>query len=255
MPIIPIADQNPTLVIHKPWVTWGLIATCVAMFWVQSLSGDQGGLELIYGLGVIPSTLVGQASLPPEIALLPPVATLGTHGVLHGSMMHLVSNMLFLWVFGDNVEDAMGHLRFFVFYMICGSIAALSHVLWVPLSHVPMIGASGAISGVLGAYLLLHPRAKVLVPIYFIPITIPAWLMLLGWIGLQFYSVVIAPHDPAGGGVAWLSHIGGFIAGLLLVTLFRNKTLPLLGRDDLPSGLTLRDRARWQNMEQKRQKR
>jgi len=251
MPVIPIADQNPTLLIHKPWVTWGLIAASVVMFWAQSLSGDQGGLELIYGLGVIPATLAGHASLPPEIALLPPVATLLTHQFLHGSMMHLVGNMLFLWVFGDNVEDAMGHLCFFVFFLVCGGIAAFCHVVWVPLSQVPLIGASGAISGVLGAYLLLHPRAKVLVPIYFIPIAVPAWLLLLGWIGFQFYSVLAAPPDPTGSGVAWLSHIGGFVAGLLLVMLFRDRTLPLLGRDDLPNGLTLRDRARWQHMHQK----
>jgi membrane associated rhomboid family serine protease len=144
---------------------------------------------------------------------------------LHGSWMHLLGNMWFLWVFGNNIEDSMGHARFVVFYLVSGVAAALAQVLAVPASAVPMVGASGAISGVMGAYLVLYPRVRVwtLVPIGIIPISIalPAWTMLLYWAGLQFLSGVVGLlASEERGGVAFWAHLGGFLAGVVLVKLF-----------------------------------
>src|SRR5262249_12404305 len=142
----------------------------------------------------------------------------------HGSWMHLTGNMLYLWIFGDNVEDAMGHVRFLVFYLLCGVAAALAQALPDPQSTGPMVGASGAISGVLGAYRLLYPHARVLVPIplgFFLhPTRPPASVVLLLWFGLQFLSNMFSG---GGGGVAFRAHLGGFIAGLVLVPLFKRR--------------------------------
>ncbi len=241
MPFIPLDDDTPRTFIRWPYVNWALILACVAVYYWQSQAGVRAGVALVYGLGVIPITVNGGAELPPELYLISPFATLVTYMFLHGSLMHLLGNMLFLWVFGDNVEDSMGHVRYLLFYVVCGALAAVSQVLVFPDSDMPMIGASGAVSGVLGAYLLLHPKARVLVPIFFIPIRLPAWFLLIGWFALQSY----AAFTDATGGVAWWAHVGGFLAGLFLIPLFRRRTVPLFGASDLPSGITLRDRARW----------
>src|SRR3546814_10004617 len=132
--------------------------------------------------------------------------------------------MLYLWVFGDNVEDAMGHARFLLFSLACGVLAPLAQVAVDPANATPLIGASGAISGVLGAYLILHPRARVLVPIVFIPLYLPAWLLLIFWFGFQFVS---AFGGPAADNVGWWAHIGGFVAGVILVFVLRYKAVPL----------------------------
>ena len=134
--------------------------------------------------------------------------------------MHLIGNMLYLWVFGDNVEDAMGHARFVAFYLICGIAAALAHTLADPASQIPTIGASGAVSGVLGAYLLLHPKARVLVPIWIVPVYLPAFVLLIFWFAFQ---IVFAATSEAGApGVAWWAHIGGFLAGALMALALRS---------------------------------
>jgi len=142
---------------------------------------------------------------------------------LHGGWLHLLSNMWFLWIFGNNIEDSMGHLRFVFFYLTCGVAAALAQVALNPASAIPMVGASGAISGVMGAYLVLYPRVRVyaMVPIGFIPITIalPAWTMLLYWVGLQIVSGLFGLMSDERGGVAVWAHVGGFVAGLVLVKL------------------------------------
>jgi membrane associated rhomboid family serine protease len=241
MPIIPIDDRNPRIFIPRPYITWGMILACLAAYALQNQAGGRDDGELIYGLGVIPITLTGEARLPPELYLIPPYLTLFSYMFLHGGLMHLAGNMLFLWVFGDNVEDAMGHVRFLVFYAICGVVAAGFQILFNFHSPVPMIGASGAISGVLGAYLILHPRARVLVPIYFIPVHLPAWLLLIGWFAMQSYAAFTDTTET----VAWWAHIGGFLAGVILVFPFRRKGLPLFGAADLTGGITQRDRLRW----------
>ena len=237
MAFLPLHDDNPRVVIEYPWVTWGLIAACVIAFLYENSGGDALYRHLIYGYGLIPAVLTGEAELGADLYEVPALATLVTSVFLHGGWWHLIGNMLYLWVFGDNIEDAMGHVKFLMFYMICGIIAGLAQVVADPDSVVPTIGASGAISGVLGAYLILHPRARVLIPIFFIPVYVPAFLLLLFWIGFQVYAVLGA--GVAGGGVAWLAHIGGFLAGVALIVPFRRKTMPLLG-DRPPLGVRLR---------------
>jgi membrane associated rhomboid family serine protease len=145
---------------------------------------------------------------------------------LHGSWMHLLGNMWFFWIFGNNIEDSMGHTRFLVFYLICGLAAAFAQVLMTPASLVPMVGASGAISGIMGAYLVLYPRVRVyaFVPLVFIMTTValPAWAMLGYWMLLQFFGV-LSSFDREGGGVAFWAHVGGFVAGVILIKLFARR--------------------------------
>lgn len=229
--MIPIKDENPT---ESPaYVTYGLIAACVLVFlWQQSL-GAVGGERAVYALGFIPATLFTEVRLPPEVALVSPEMTLITSMFLHGGWMHLLGNMLYLWIFGNNIEEATGGpVRFLLFYLLCGLAAALAQGFAAPTSVVPMVGASGAISGVLGAYLLLFPHARVLalVPIVFFLhfAQVPAILVLGLWFVLQ---LLYASFDSGGqgGGVAWWAHIGGFVAGMVLITVFRDPRFPLFG--------------------------
>ncbi|MDX1421630.1 MAG: rhomboid family intramembrane serine protease [Kiloniellales bacterium] len=238
MPFLPLHDDHPRILIEHPWVTWGLIAASTLIFLVEvSMSPDEVA-RLIYGLGMIPASVVGARELEPDLVIVPPVLTLVTAQFLHGGWMHLIANMLYLWVFGDNVEDAMGHGRFLVFYLLCGLIAGLAHIAADPLSTVPTLGASGAISGVLGAYLILFPKSRVLVPIIIFPLYLPAYVLLVVWILFQVGSA--AAGGPVGGGVAWWEHIGGFVAGAALVIPFRHKTVPLFAGGRLPQGIRLR---------------
>ncbi|PSQ92901.1 MAG: rhomboid family intramembrane serine protease, partial [Proteobacteria bacterium SW_6_67_9] len=185
--MIPLKDDNPTEI--PPLVSYTVLAACVAVFLWQFSLVQSAQREMVFALGMIPAVLFGQASLPPDVALVPPVATLFTSMFLHGGWMHLIGNMLYLWIFGDNVEDAMGHTRFLVFYLLCGLAAALAQAALNPGSEVPMVGASGAISGLLGAYLVLHPKAHVLVLIplgvFTQIVRLPALVVLLLWFGLQ----------------------------------------------------------------------
>src|SRR3972149_2580370 len=157
--MIPLHDDNPTTT--KPYITIALIVLATLVFLWQLSLGAHGFEAAVLSLGVIPATLLGDKTLPPELALVPPTLTIFTSMFLHGSWMHLIGNMLYLWIFGNNVEDAMGHVRFVLFYLLCGIAAVLAQSLPNPDSTIPMIGASGAISGVLGAYLLLYPHARV----------------------------------------------------------------------------------------------
>jgi membrane associated rhomboid family serine protease len=222
--MIPLRDENPVRIV--PFVTWTVLAACVLVFVIQFSLGAEGFNRLIFGLGVIPAVLFGHAYLPPEIALVPPAVTVVSSMFLHGGWLHLIGNMLYLWIFGDNIEDRMGHLRFLVFYLACGVAAVFAHAVPAPESVVPMVGASGAISGVLGAYLLLFPRARVLVlvPLGFVlqVIRLPAVWVLGLWFLVQLLSSLMAPEGE--GGVAFRAHLGGFVAGLLLAPVF------LLGR-------------------------
>ncbi|MCH9672984.1 MAG: rhomboid family intramembrane serine protease [Gammaproteobacteria bacterium] len=224
--MIPLHDDNPTH--HPPYVTMAFIGICVLVFlWQQFL----GPATAAYSLGAIPSVLFDTRELPAHLAWTPPWVTGITSMFLHGGWMHLIGNMLYLWIFGNNVEDAMGHVKYVVFYFVCGTIALLAHALPNAESTIPMVGASGAISGVLGAYLLLYPRARVLVliPLGFIMQTLrlqAVWVLAF-WFGLQIFSVWMA-EDNTGGGVAWGAHIGGFVAGLVLIPLFKHRHLRLL---------------------------
>ena len=223
---VPLSDDNPRVL--APYVTGSLIGACVLVFLWQ-LSLGSGGEAAFYGYGMIPARLLGEAELPAGIPSVSPGATLFTSMFMHGGFLHLGGNMLFLWIFGDNVEDSMGHLRYLVFYLLCGVAAALTQALIEPNSTIPMVGASGAISGVLGAYILLHPQATVhtLVFLGFFAtvVHIPAMIVLGLWFAMQFLSAAFTPT--AEGGVAFWAHVGGFIAGLVLVSLFKKRDVGL----------------------------
>jgi membrane associated rhomboid family serine protease len=229
--MIPIRDENPTDI--TPFVTVAFIAACVLAYTWQASHDPAGEARISYSLGMIPAVLFKEAALDPKLVLVPPAATVFTSMFLHGGFMHLAGNMLYLWIFGNNVEDAMGHVRFILFYLICGVAAALTQALVNPAAQIPMIGASGAVSGVLGAYLLLHPHARVLV---FIPfgllsqmIHLSAFWVLGLWFGIQVLNSVMT--SSAAGGVAWYAHIGGFVAGMALIPLFKYRRVKLFSPD------------------------
>jgi len=241
--VIPISDDNPTL--RFPVVTIVLLVLLAAVWLlVQGAGFDPVALAAsTCNWGLVPGELTGRARVGLAVPLgagmacvvdndprniLTPVTSM----FLHGGWGHILGNGLFLWVFGNNVEDSMGRLRFVVFYLLCGLAAAAAQVLINPASPVPMVGASGAISGVLGAYLLLYPRVRVnLLVFLFIfirVIPVPAWLMLLFWIGLQLVSglpQLSSMRPDVSAGVAVWAHIGGFAAGLVLIKLFVNPRL------------------------------
>jgi membrane associated rhomboid family serine protease len=227
--VIPLHDDNPTRT--TPYVTIGIIiASVLVFFWELSL-GKRVELA-VYSFGMTPAVVFGGKQLLPELAIVPEWMTIFTSMFLHGGWMHLIGNMLYLWIFGDNVEDSMGRGRFLVFYLICGVFAVLAQALPNPDSTIPMIGASGAISGVLGAYLLMFPHARVLVGIpfgfYLHTMRIPAGLVLGFWFLLQLINSAASSGQQ--GGVAFGAHIGGFIAGMLLIPFFKYPSIPLLPR-------------------------
>ena len=229
--MIPLKDDNPTEI--TPFVTVATIVACVLVF-LYEISLPPGSNEaFVYMYGAIPAIVFGHAQLPQELMSLPAYGTLFSSMFLHGGWMHLIGNMLYLWIFGNNIEDVMGHVKFIVFYGICGVVAALSHAIIDPQSTIPMVGASGAISGVLGAYLLLFPRARVLVfiPIGFFSqmIHVPAALVLGLWFLMQLFSGGMSlGHE--GGGVAFFAHIGGFIAGMALIGIFKHPHIPFFNK-------------------------
>ncbi len=228
MALIPLKDDTKIKDISFQYVTVSIIVMCTSVFLWQLSLGDQE-FKFAFGLGAIPSVLTGSKDLHPDLVIIPAWATTLTSLFLHGGWMHLIFNMLFLWVFGDNIEDSMGHVRFIVFYLLCGVIATLIYVVMSVDSEVPLVGASGAISGILGAYLVLHPKARLLVLfMHIIPLRLPAIVVLLGWIGFQFLSLGSESNT------AWWAHIGGFFAGMVLVAPFRRKEVPLL--DGLQAG-------------------
>lgn len=217
--MIPLHDDNPTE--RTPFVTIVFIVVCVLVFLYQASLPPRAGEAFVFIYGAIPSLVLGHAALPDELAAIPAVMTLFTSMFLHGGWMHLIGNMLYLWIFGNNIEDVMGHGRFIVFYLLCGILAALSHAATDPSSQIPMVGASGAISAVLGAYVLLFPHAHVLVLIPGIGMTRVAAGIVLGmWFVTQLVSGGMS-MGAKGGGVAFFAHIGGFVAGMALIGLFK----------------------------------
>jgi membrane associated rhomboid family serine protease len=241
--MFPIGDENPTL--RTPIVTYLLLAALLAVWLlVQGAGFDAHALaSSICNLGLVPGELTGAAEVGTGVPIArdamclvdrEPINWLTplTSMFLHGSWGHLLGNGLFLWVFGNNVEDSMGRLRFLLFYLLCGLCAAAAQIAVGPGSPVPMVGASGAISGVLGGYLLLYPTVRVRVLfilfIFFRVFRIPAYLVLLWWIGYQVFlglPQLTAADSDVSSGVAFWAHIGGFVAGLLLIKLFARKDL------------------------------
>lgn len=241
--MIPLSDELPT--IRTPWVTYLLLAVILAVWvFVQGAGLPQNELRLVASVcnwGMVPGELTHLARLGAAVPMGDGIAcvvdrepinvlTPLTMMFLHGGWMHVLGNVLFLWVFGNNIEDSMGHFRFLVFYLICGLAAAGAHILVAASSPVPTVGASGAISGVLGAYLILYPRIRIRMLffffIFFKVFRIPAWAVLLWWFAVQVMSglpELMRVRSDVSSGVAVWAHVGGFVAGVFLVRLFENK--------------------------------
>ena len=215
--MIPLKDDNPTS--GRPIVTYFLIAICVLIFLIQIGSQSYKTGQLFYSYGLIPSVLMGHNQLPMDLYAVPAFVTIFSSMFMHGGFMHLIGNMLYMWIFADNIEDNLGPVKFLIFYLLAGVGAAMTQVLMDTTSQIPMVGASGAIGGVLGAYLINHPNARVLVliPFGFFSqlIKIRALYVLGFWFILQFIS--------SGGGVAYAAHIGGFVSGMILILFFNKK--------------------------------
>ncbi|MEO8623152.1 MAG: rhomboid family intramembrane serine protease [bacterium] len=240
--MIPLGDENPTL--HTPWMTWLIIAVTVGVWLLLQGAGRPDAVAVsVCNLGMVPGEITKRAAvglaLPmgnglacvvdnQPVNLFTPLISM----FLHGGWGHLLGNMLFLWVFGNNIEDSMGPGRFLAFYLLCGLVAAAAHIIVDPASPVPTVGASGAISGVMGAYLVLYPRVRVkmlfIFIIFFKVIPIPAWLVLLWWFFVQVVTglpQLSSVRPDVSSGVAVWAHIGGFIAGAVLVRIFENPAL------------------------------
>jgi membrane associated rhomboid family serine protease len=215
---LPLKDDNPTNTF--PFVTVGVILANCFVFYHQLTLSLPAGQKFVFQWGAIPYQIVyGEVLYGP--GLFPPVLTLFSSMFLHGGFLHLIGNMLYLWIFGNNIEDTLGHFRFLIFYLLAGLSAALVQVLSDPQSTTPMIGASGAVAGILGAYLLLFPQARILtlmfIFIFIRMIRIPALIVLGFWFLVQLLSITSGYET----GVAFFAHIGGFVAGLILVKVFQ----------------------------------
>ncbi|MEM7214712.1 MAG: rhomboid family intramembrane serine protease [Pseudomonadota bacterium] len=232
---IPLHDQNALKNIHLQYVTLLLIVINVIIWIVTAtpqLTDTSDANAYFYSYGFVPAVINDIADLPPELVVVPETTNYITYAFLHGGFMHLAGNMLFLWVFGDNVEDAMGHIKFLIFYLICAAVGAFAHSLTVPNSEAPLIGASGAASGVVGAYLLLHPRVKVWVLVLGrIPLRLSAMWVLSAWIAFQIFNYVTVDSFD----VSWAAHVGGVLAGIVLIPLFKKRDVPLFDRNMSPA--------------------
>ena len=240
---VPLHDTNPLKKIRFQYVTVVLIVLNVAIYaifqtgWFANLADKTGWFTVLADenateFAVVPARLLASAGgetafFANGAVLVPERLTLVTYMFLHGGWIHLIGNMLFLWVFGDNIEDAMGHVRFIMFYLMCGIFAALVHVYMLPDSSLPLIGASGAVAGVIAAYLILHPKVKVWVlALWRIPIKITAAWALGIWILAQVASLYFNSAEA----VAWWAHLGGFIAGAVLILFMRRRGVILFDR-------------------------
>jgi membrane associated rhomboid family serine protease len=220
--VIPLRDENPTEI--TPFVTFVFIAANIATWLLLQGAGEESALRAsVYAFGAVPCQITASC----------PVQGLGWEAIvtsmfMHGSWEHLLGNMLFLWVFGNNIEDSMGHVRFVVFYLICGVAAALAHIYVAPNSSIPTVGASGAISGVMGAYIVLYPRVRVRTwfPPFFL-FSVPAFFLLGYWFFIQLATGVMSfgPEVGEQGGIAFWAHVGGFVAGLVLIKMFEKPVL------------------------------
>ena len=241
--MFPISDDNPTL--HTPWMTYVILALILAA-WVVLQGAGLSEAQLaasVCNLGLVPAELMHTRPIGFAVPITNELAcvvddeainwlTPVTSMFLHGGWGHILGNALFFWVFGNNIEDSMGPFRFVLFYLLCGVIAAGTHVALDPASPVPTVGASGAISGIMGAYLVLYPKAHVRLLIWILLfvriVPVPAWFALLWWFGWQVIAGLpqLNPMRPdVSGGVAVWAHIGGFVAGAVLVKLFENEVL------------------------------
>ncbi len=231
---IPVQDDNPLRFIRRPWVTLFLIAATIICYLLELT--EQGG-TVAASFAMVPAELFqagsglwgGPAIGPNDVLPIAERVTLVSYLFLHSDLLHLGTNMLFLWVFGDNVEDAIGHGRFILFYLVCGVAAGLAHAFAMPLSKIPLIGASGAVAGIVGAYLILYPNVRVWVlALRFIPLNVSAALALGLWIAAQVAMLFVGDLGPT----AWFAHIGGILAGSMLILLLRRRGVGLWGNND-----------------------
>ena len=218
--MIPYKDDNPTSI--TPFVTVGIIALNILVFLYEVVS-PSGMEKFVYSYGAIPDYILTFEKVQP----IHPALTIFSAMFTHGGVFHIAGNMLYLWIFGNNIEDKLGHIRFIFFYIFCGIISAYANALTDPQSHIPMIGASGAISGVLGAYLLLFPRAMVhtlvFLGFFVTVIKIPALIVIGFWAIIQLINGLVSTGLAREGGIAWFAHIGGFLSGLLTIKLWQPK--------------------------------
>lgn len=228
---IPLHDANHLRHIKLQYVTIGLIAANVIVYFATLGGSEAFAQAAVIGFGYIPSTVFDIAERPDSLHFVPDMVTYVTYSFLHGDFWHLAGNMLFLWVFGDNVEDAVGHVRFLIFYILSAAAGALLHGLLIPESQAPLIGASGAVAGIVAAYLILHPSVKVWILAFGrLPLRIPAWVALALWVAFQFLMLMIAGEDT----VSWAAHVGGILAGAVLVLVLRRRDVPLFDREIVP---------------------
>ena len=219
----PFADENPTS--KKPIISWLIIFACSFIFLNQTFDPMYITEQTFLSFGMIPAILFGHSELSGHLKIIPPFLSIFTSMFLHGGWMHVIGNMTYLYIFGDNIEERLGKFKFIIFYFVTGIVAAFSQAIMDPTSTIPMIGASGAIAGVLGGYLVLYPKANIKVLFWFIilikVIRIRAFIVLGGWIIIQFIS--FNGTDVNSGGVAYAAHIGGFISGIVLINIMKNK--------------------------------
>src|SRR6202142_1298761 len=220
--MIPIRDDQPRF--STPYVTYFLSGLNLVIFLFEASLTPQSFKDLLFQLGMIPANITGVLTGTRGSGLIAAFLPALTSMFLHGSWMHVIGNMWFLWIFGDNIEDYLGHFQYLLFYSLSGLGAAFAQVILNPHSRVPTVGASGAIAGVLGAYFLLYPRAKVLIwfPILFL-FYLPAWVTLGYWFAMQFVSgaaTSLASYSDTRGGLAFWAHVGGFLAGIILIKIF-----------------------------------
>lgn len=229
--MIPLRDANPSR--RTPWITIAIIAVNTLVFLYEFSLNEPMLRRMVFSMGMVPARVSAFAT-DPEIGFGDAFVPFFSSMFLHGGWLHLIGNMWFLWIFGDNIEDRLGHARFLLFYLLCGVGAGLAHVVFNWGSMVPTVGASGAVAGVLGGYLLLYPHARVLtlVPFFFLLLLeLPAYLILVYWFVIQLFSgaASIGVQSAQTGGVAWWAHVGGFLLGLVLVRAFTGKRPPRRG--------------------------
>jgi len=228
---IPLHDANTLKHVKRQYVTLMLIAINILIFLITAtpqISDAQEANAIFFSYGFVPAVINDTAILPPEYVVLPEPASYLTYAFLHANFMHVAGNMLFLWVFGDNVEDAMGHWKFLIFYLLCAAAGALAHSLVIPTSQAPLIGASGATAGVVGAYLLLHPRVKIwILALGRIPLRLSAMWILGGWIAYQIFSFLAFSDSE----VSWAAHLGGVLAGIILIPFMKSANVSLFDKN------------------------
>jgi membrane associated rhomboid family serine protease len=219
--VIPIYDNDPLEQSHRAYVNWTLIIINVAVFLVQINASDDTSLAMTRDLALIPAAIIGKVTLGGN---LPPILSVFTYMFLHGGWSHIIGNMLFLWVLGDNIEDAMGHLRYFFFYLLCGAAGGIAFLLSGPDAVVPLVGASGAVAGVVAAYLMLRPCAKITFLAFgFVPLRLGSAWVLGAWVLIQIWNVI----NVHGGETAWWAHIGGLAVGAVLTIVLRRPDVTL----------------------------